>query len=108
MDESDTVSAELSDKERSLQEQIGRSERELDTLGEQLRAVDAERDALRDKQPDFDALSQACESLADLEARGAANLFWAADSSAESRQQHLHHARHNVTAFRAEVAFKKC
>jgi hypothetical protein len=98
------VSAELSDKERSLQEQIGRSKRELDSLGEQLRAVDAELDVLRDKQPDFDALSQACKSLADLEARGAAQLFWAADSSADSRNQHLHHARNNIAAFSAEVA----
>ena len=57
MDESDTVCAELSDKERSLQQQIGRSKRELDSLGDQLRAVDAELAALRDKQPDFDALS---------------------------------------------------
>ena len=104
MDESDTVSAELSDKERSLQEQIGRSKRELDNLGEQLRAVDAELEALRDKQPDFDALSQACKSLADLKTRGTANLFWAADSSAESRQQHLNHARHNLAAFNAKVA----
>lgn len=103
MDESDTVSAELSDKERSLQEQIERSKRELDSLGEQLRAADAELDALRDRQPDFDALSQACESLANLEARGAASLFWAADSSAESREQHLQRARHNVAAFTAEI-----
>jgi len=104
MDESDTVSAELSDRERSLQEQIGRSKRELDSLGEQLRTVDAELAELRDKQPEFDALSQACKSLADLEARGAANLFWAADSSAENRRQQLHHARNNLTAFNADVA----
>lgn len=106
MDESDAVSAELSlsDKERSLKEQIARSEGEIDSLGEQLRAVDAELAALRERQPDFDALTQACESLADLESRGVANLFWSAESAAESREQHLHHARQNIAGFKAEVA----
>jgi len=98
------VSSELSDNERSLKEQISRSEGELSGLGDSLRALDAELEALRQKKPDYDAVSQACQSLEALENSGVADLFWDPQHSPDISQHHVRHARHNLTQYQAEVA----
>jgi len=97
------VRPELSDKERALTEQISQSEGELADLGDKLRALDAELEALQQKKSHYDAVAQACQSLEALDESGVANLFWDQQQSADNRQQHISHARRNLEQYRAEV-----
>lgn len=97
------MSSDLADKGRSLKEQISRSEGELSGLGDKLRALDIELEALRDKKPHYDAVSQACQSLETLENSGMADLFWDSQHSPDNWQHHIRHAHHNLTQYEAEV-----
>ena len=96
------MSSQLSDRRRSLKEQISRSEGDLSGLGDKLRALDAELEALRQKKPHYDAVSQACQSLEVLENSGMADLFWDSQYSPDN-QRHVRHARQNLTQYQAEV-----
>ena len=70
------MSAEYSEEEQSLLEQVERSERTLADLKGDLHSVDGELEALAKKSHQYDVLAQACQFLEELDAIGAAQLFW--------------------------------
>ena len=98
------MSPELSEQEKQLKAQIEQSEREVAELGEQLRLVDAELDALRQEKAQIDLVSTACDSLRQLDEQGAAQLFWGKDSIPADRQAHLHRAQQAIAKFQATLA----
>jgi hypothetical protein len=103
MDEGDTVSSDLSQEELALGSKVESSERVLDDLERDLHAIDAELDALAQRNHQYDVLSQACRSLAELEELGVAQLFWDERSGPDKRADHLRNAREKIDEFNMEV-----
>ncbi len=98
------MNSDFSARKDRLAARIEESESGLDAMGEELRGVDAELDALRQKQAQFDLLTRACDSLQQLDEQGAADLFWDADSSADQRRQYFSRAREKLAIFQGELA----
>jgi hypothetical protein len=98
------VSSELSEQEKQLKAQIEQSERDLAELGEQLRLVDAELEALRQEKAQIDLVSTACNSLQQLDEQGAAELFWGEHSDPAGRQTQLRHAQQKIAEFQVGLA----
>ncbi len=97
------MSAEYSDKEQSLREQVEKSERVLDDLEDDLRAIDTELEGLAKKHHQYDVLSGICLSLEELDDLGAAQLFWGEQSSHDDRLERVRHARGKIDEFAAVV-----
>jgi len=97
------VSAELSE-EQSLRQQVEQSERVLDGLQGELRAVDAQLDQLAQQNHQYEILARVCHSLEELDSLGAAHLFWDERSGPDSSAEHLRNARTNIDAFAEEIA----
>jgi len=103
MDEGDTVSSDLSQEELALGSKVESSEQVLDDLERDLHAIDAELDALAQRNHQYDVLSQACRSLEELEELGVAELFWDERSGPDKRADHLRNAREKIDEFNTEV-----
>jgi len=116
MDESSNVSSDPSFEEEealkqtvssleevTLREKVRCSERVLDDLEEELQAVNRERDEQADNRRQYDLLSQVCESLEELDALGAAHLFWDEQGAAETQSERLQYARRNMDVFGEEI-----
>lgn len=98
------MSSDLSDKAQRLKAQIEQSESGLASLGEQLRAIDAELDALLQQKPQYDLLSRARDSLQTLDEQGASGLFWGEQSNPADRQARLDHARQRIADYEAGLS----
>jgi outer membrane biosynthesis protein TonB/exonuclease VII small subunit len=70
------LNTEISDEEREILDEIGRSERELDQLELQLRAAEDSIGTLKQRNTKFQALLRVCDALEELEALDAQDLFW--------------------------------
>jgi hypothetical protein len=97
------VSSEHSGEERSLREQVEHSERVLDNLESDLRAVDAELEALAGNHHQYAVLSSICSSLEELDELGVPQLFWGERSGIDDQVERLRHARGKIDAFGAEI-----
>jgi outer membrane biosynthesis protein TonB len=104
MVEGDTVSSKLSEAEQSLRGKVESSERVLDDLEGDLRAIDAELDELAERNHQYAVLSQVCRSLDELENLGASQLFWDERSGPDNPTEHLRSARRKIDEFGAEIA----
>ena len=98
------MSSEFSEEERSLREEVERSERVLEDLERDLRAIDRELDELAQKNHEFEVLSQVCRSLEELDGLGAAHLFWDAQSGTDITAEHLRSARRKIDEFGEQIA----
>jgi hypothetical protein len=103
------VSSEYSETEQALDEarlrqQVERSERELADLRRDLQAVDAELDALAQKNHQYEVLSQVCDSLQELDGLGAADLFWGKNADTEQQHDRLQNAQHAINDFGEQIA----
>ncbi len=97
------MSSEHSGEERSLREQVEHSERVLDNLESDLRAVDAELEALAGNHHQYAVLSSICSSLEELDELGVPQLFWGERSGIDDQVERLRHARGKIDAFGAEI-----
>ncbi|MGB5722562.1 MAG: AgmX/PglI C-terminal domain-containing protein [Woeseiaceae bacterium] len=104
MNEDDIVSAECSEEQQSLLLQVEDSERVLDGLLGDLRAIDSELDELACRNQQYEALSQVCRSLEELDGIGATHLFWNAADGPDNPEAHLRNARRHIDEFKAEIA----
>ncbi len=104
MNEDDIVSAECSEEQQSLLLQVEDSERVLDGLLGDLRAIDSELDELARRNQQYEALSQVCRSLEELDGIGATHLFWNAADGPDNPEAHLRNARRHIDEFKAEIA----
>lgn len=98
------MSAEYSEEEQSLLEQVERSERTLDELESDLRSIDGELEALSEKSHQYDVLGQVCQSLEELDAMGATQLFWGAHDGPGRADDRIRRARRRIDEFGDEVA----
>ena len=101
MDESDTLSAEVSE-EGLLQKNVDQSELVLSELEHDLREINGELEALMQRNHHFDVLSKVCRSLEELDELDAAHLFW--DERIGNKQaEHLQHARNQKQAYAERI-----
>ncbi|MCZ6539006.1 MAG: AgmX/PglI C-terminal domain-containing protein [Chloroflexi bacterium] len=91
-------------EEESLREKVRLSEKHLDDLERDLRAIDSELEALQKKTHRYEVLAQVCRSLEELEDVGGTNLFWDGQSGPENPAEHLSNARRKIDEFAAEIA----
>lgn len=104
MDERNELSSEVSGEERSIRENIGRSERTLGDLERDLVDADRELEELAKRNDQYEALDKVCGSLEELDSLGALHLFWGDDDAADSQAERLRGARENMDAFATQVA----
>ncbi|MDJ0701552.1 MAG: AgmX/PglI C-terminal domain-containing protein [Woeseiaceae bacterium] len=97
------MSAEDSVEEQKLQEQVERSERQLDDLELELRDIDNELEFLAQQNHRFEVLEQACRSLEELDDLGATHLFWGKGNDAVDSVEHIRSARQRIEEFAAEI-----
>jgi hypothetical protein len=97
------VSSEHSAKEQSLREQVEKSERVLDKFEADLRSLDAELEALAQRNHQYELLGQVCQSLEDLDGLGAAHLFWGNEVGPDNPNEHIHKARRRIDEFGEEI-----
>ena len=90
--------------EAKLRQQVEQSERTLNDFDRDLQAVDAELDALAQKNQQYDVLSQVCDSLQELDGLGAADLFWGKQADDELPLQRLRNAQREIDDFSEQVA----
>jgi len=91
-------------EESALQEQLDAQEQRLEGLVSSLRAVDDELLALEPERQKYALLENACASLDELEALGAAELFWGAKGAGTSALETLRGARERSAGFEKEIA----
>ena len=96
--------SEYSDEQKSLQEQVERSESVLGDLERDLRAIDVELDELAQRNRQYEVLSKLCRNFEELEGLGATHLFWDAPSGPDNPDEHLQNAYGQINEFKAEIA----
>ena len=74
----DTLDYYLEEQQR-LEVEAERAQLILEGMESDLRAIDGEMDALKQQQPQYEALGKVCGSLEELDQAGALELFWDED-----------------------------
>ncbi|MGI9259575.1 MAG: AgmX/PglI C-terminal domain-containing protein [Gammaproteobacteria bacterium] len=97
------MSAENSEEERSLRQQVDQSERALDDLQSDLQSVDAELEALAERSHQYDVLADVCRKLEELDGIGAAKLFWDEQDGPDGPAAHLRGAHRKIDEFGEEI-----
>jgi len=97
------VSSEHSAGEQSLREQVENSERVLDKFEADLRSVDAELEALAQRNHQYELLEQVCQSLEELDGMGATHLFWGNELDPDNPNEHIYKARRRIGEFGEEI-----
>jgi outer membrane biosynthesis protein TonB len=98
--EAETVQEAVSSEE--LKAQLEQTRARLDEITCELRAVDAELDALSIPRKQHRLLQATCESLRELSANGGAGLFWG-DGTATDSEECLRRAGSHLGNFRRHV-----
>ena len=97
------MSSEFAERESALRQQVEESERVLDGLEADLRAIDANLESLAERHRHYDLVAKICTSLDELDELGAAHLFWDESAPGGGREQ-LAYARRNIEEFAEQVA----
>lgn len=97
------MSAENSNEEHSLLEEVERSESELDKLERKLRGVEKELEEAAQKKHTYDLLSQICQSLEELDNLDAAELFWDTHNTHGEQDARLRFAHRNIDDYSDEI-----
>jgi hypothetical protein len=104
MDEGGTVNPDFSDQERSIRDEVQRSEREMEDLERELHAIETELEGLAEKGTRYEALARVCEAMEELDDAGASYLFWDQIERPENTARHLAHVRSKIDDFGGEIA----
>jgi len=87
------------DDEEALRQDLRQAREKLDHLVGSLRAVDRELETLDTERQQYRLLQNVCGSLDELEALGAAELFWGNRDATGSSGDHLRLVRSRVADF---------
>ncbi len=98
------MSSVHSAEEQSLRKHVEKTERVLDNLEADLRSIDAELEALAQRNHQYELLEQVCRSLEELDGLGATHLFWGNDGDPDNPREHIHGARRRIDEFDEEIA----
>ena len=98
------MNPDFSEQERSIREEVDRSEREMEDLERELHAIENELEGLAEKGLRYEALARVCESMEELDAVGASYLFWDEIERPENTARHLQHVRSKIDDFGEEIA----
>ena len=98
------MSAEYSEKEISLREQVERSEDVLQNFEQELQEINGELEVLTQKNHQYDLLSQICQSLQELDNLDAGHLFWDEQSDPGKSTEQLSNARRRIDEFGEQIA----
>jgi outer membrane biosynthesis protein TonB len=88
--------------QEALDAQLNEARERLGALDRDLRAVDAELEALAGEHARYQALEGACDALARLGELGAAELFWGERFAGEKSAEHLQRVRARVNVFQQQ------
>ncbi|MEM9173914.1 MAG: AgmX/PglI C-terminal domain-containing protein [Myxococcota bacterium] len=89
---------------QDLRDELQRARGDLETTVASLREVDARLEDLETERARFVHLETVCASLEQLDALGAADLFWRAMPADVDAARHLEQVRSRIDAFEKEVA----
>jgi outer membrane biosynthesis protein TonB len=89
--------------QEALLAHLGTSQESVDALVEELRARDAQLDALAGERHQHRLLHQVCDALGELGKLGAAQLFWGTRDAVTAGEGQLGRVRERVTAFESRV-----
>ena len=90
-------------EELKLRERIAQSERYMEQLEQELRAVEITIEELESNHHKYDVLAQICHSLEELEELGASHLFWDGEHDHEQPSVRLERARSKIDMFAREI-----
>ena len=103
MDNTDTITAELSEEDSSIQEQAAQSRRVMDKLERDMRAIETQLEELANKSQEYEVLARVRESLEELDNIGATHLFWNRHIGPADSLDHLQNARQMADEFSEEI-----
>ncbi len=103
MDEFDTEAPEFAKEEKSIRDEVAQSEGVLGGLERNVDSIDAELDALAERNAQFEILSRVCSTLEELDNIGATDLFWDRTIGPENSLEHLRNARRHEAKFNEEI-----
>lgn len=87
-------------QQAALRQQLEQAQKRLEGLGQELRAVSTELEALSKERPHYDLLHDVCGGLEELATLGAAELFWGEHFA--DGEERLRHVREGVDRFRGQ------
>jgi len=88
---------------QDLATQLAQAREKLDALVRDLRAIDAELEALATERKQHRLLQDACVALQELRETGGAALFWSERATADTGDEQLRRARDRVALFQQRV-----
>ena len=91
-------------EELRLKEQLQVSERELEELEHELRAIEGELEGQIEKGERYEVLARLCENFEELDKVGAAHLFWGDLERPASTASHLEAVRGRINEFTDDIA----
>jgi len=103
MDEFDKEVPEFAEEESSIREHVEQSERVLGGLERDVDSIDAELEALAERNHQFEVLSRVCSALEELDNIDATHLFWDQKIGPENSLEHLRSARRQEAKFNEEI-----
>jgi len=103
MDNTDTITQELSEEDSSIQEQAAQSERVMGKLERDMHAIETQLEELASKSQEYEVLARVRESLEELDNIGATHLFWNRQIGPADSLDHLQNARQMADEFSEEI-----
>jgi len=95
--------AEALKDQQALIAELGTSQESVDALVGELRAIDAQLEALAPERNQHRLLHQVCDALGELGELGGAQLFWGTPEAVASGEYQLGRVRERVVAFETRV-----
>ena len=103
MDEFDTEAPQFAEEEKSIRDQVAQSEGVLGVFERDVDSIDAELEALAERNSQFEILSRICSTLEELDNIDATHLFWDSTIGPENSLEHLRNARRQEAKFNEEI-----
>jgi outer membrane biosynthesis protein TonB len=97
------VRSEFPSEEDSLKDEVEQSEGVLCGFEKDLHDVDAELEALIQKNDQYELLSQICGSLDQLDSMGATKLFWDEQSGSHHSAEYISSARRRIEEYGEDI-----
>jgi hypothetical protein len=98
-----TPNAEAVKDQQALIAELGTSQESVDALVDELRALDAQLEALATDRSQHRLLHQVCDALGELGQLGGAQLFWGTAEAVTTGEVQLGRVRERVVAFECRV-----
>ena len=103
MDEFDTEAPQFAEEEKSIRDQVAQSAGVLGGFERDVDSIDAELEALAERNSQFEILSRICSTLEELDNIDATHLFWDSTIGPENSLEHLRNARRQEAKFNEEI-----